>query len=77
MIPVSLPLLILFPLAAGLAIVFAIGLYYAVARRAPSFSLQRTRVFRCVSCGHVYVDYKRRPLVSCPRCRRMNEAVKR
>lgn len=34
-------------------------------------------IYGCIECGHVYEDDRRVPLSACPRCGRLNEAVRK
>ena len=34
-------------------------------------------IYSCGECAHVYEDDRRVPLSACPRCGRLNEAVRR
>lgn len=74
----SFSLLFVAPLTAALAVMFGVMVAYAAARERGERALRRReRLYACGSCGHVYVDRRDVPLAACPRCRTMNEAVKR
>ncbi len=77
MIPVYLHEFIFIPLALALAALFLCGLYYSARNAAPGTRGSRSRIYRCASCEHVYVDTRDVPLARCERCGFMNEAVKR
>lgn len=77
MIPTTLPQWFAAFLGANLLLVFVATLYYAVRgfrwrprRRTAPF------VFRCSSCGHVYLDRRGVPMAECPKCGTMNEIVR-
>jgi len=72
----SLTGLFITPLFFSLVIVFGCGLYYALGWRAPERPL-RSRIYRCEACGHVYADYRDRPMARCSRCGTMNDVLKR
>lgn len=77
MIQVSWAAMILLPLLFALVAVFACGLYYAARQEQPAKDGRRMRIYRCSVCHHVYVDPRDVPMLRCPRCSCMNEAVKR
>lgn len=77
MIPVPLHEFIFIPLALALVVLFLCGLYYSARSTSAGVRPSRTRIYRCASCGHVYVDGRDVPLARCERCGFMNEAVKR
>ena len=64
------------PLFFSLIAVFACWLYYTLRQRPPVLS-RRSRIYRCVNCGHVYSDYRDWPLHRCSKCGAMNEALRR
>jgi len=77
MIPLTLPDIFLCLLLVHLGLVFAVTLYYSTRgvrwrprRRAAPF------IFRCASCGHVYMDRRKVPMAECGKCGHMNESVK-
>jgi hypothetical protein len=57
--------------------ILAAWLYYASRVLWPLKPLAESRVYRCQSCGHVYVDARDIPMARCPQCDQFNEAVKR
>lgn len=77
MISLPLPHLLLFVLALNLLLVFLVSAYYSARRRSPLKGRKTPRIYRCGTCGHVYVDPRDIPLAECARCGTMNEAVRR
>ncbi len=75
---VSWSMLVLLPLAAGLAVIFLLWGYYGV--RFPGGRLGaagREEIYRCAVCGRVYVAPGKSKIAHCPRCGSLNEPVKR
>ena len=64
------------PVFFALVAVFACWLYYSLRLRTPA-APRRSRIYRCADCGHVYADYRERPLCRCAKCGAMNEALRR
>ncbi|MFH0880285.1 MAG: hypothetical protein V2A34_11280 [Lentisphaerota bacterium] len=77
MIKFSLPFLLLIPMVFTLVMLMAGWLYYAIRQGKTIRRPTRSRIYRCLGCGHVYVDERDVPLARCPRCSGMNEAVRR
>jgi len=73
---VSVPMFFFMPMFFSLIVVFACWLYYTMRQRALPLP-RRSRIYRCVACGHVYADYRDRPLSRCLKCGAMNEALRR
>ena len=63
------------PVFFALVAVFACWLYYFLRLRMPA-PPRRSRIYRCAGCGHVYADYRERPLCRCVKCGAMNEALR-
>ncbi len=72
----SLPGVFFVPLFFSLVIVFGCWLYYALRWRTPARP-PRSRIYRCAARGHVYADYRDRPMARCTRCGTMNDVLKR
>lgn len=64
------------PLLTGLAGLALLSIYYALQRATRRGHKRRARLYRCTVCGHVHEDTRNVPLSSCPRCGRLNEAVR-
>ena len=63
---------------ASLAGVLAIGGAYALRDlRWRQRHRRHPLIYSCGECGHVYEDDRHVPLSACPRCGRLNEAVRR
>lgn len=77
MIEVTLPNLILIPMAFNLLILLTCYVYYAARRTARGVRQRPSRLYRCQRCDHVYADLRDLPLVRCPRCGCFNEAIRR
>jgi hypothetical protein len=77
MIDVALPNLFVVPLFFSLVMLFACSVYYASRRAGPRKTEKKTKIYRCLKCGHVYIEIRDVPLAKCTRCGSMNEAVKR
>ena len=75
--PLPLPDWMLAFLIANLSMVFAATLYYSVRgyRRMPRHRASPF-IFRCLACGHVYMDRRNVPMSECGKCGNMNESVK-
>lgn len=37
----------------------------------------KANIFRCVECHHVYIDTRAVPLSKCPKCKTLNEVIRR
>ncbi len=77
MIPIPVYDLPLIPLVFGLVLLAVAGVYYSARHRKAGRRPPQNRIYRCVACGHVYVDARDIPLARCGRCGLMNEAVRR
>jgi len=77
MIHLTLPNLILVPLAVNVLLILAWWTLYALRDVARHVSDAEERIYRCAVCRHVYLDARDVPLARCPRCGCLNEAVKR
>ena len=77
MIPVSIPFFFFILLFLALVVLFTCWLYYAFKQRATEERRTHNRIYRCASCGHVYLDALDLPMASCPRCAHMNESIRR
>ena len=73
---ISAPTFFFVPLFFSLVVVFACWIYYMF-RHPPPVMSRRSRIYRCVTCGHVYADHRDRPLCQCAKCGAMNEALRR
>ena len=56
---------------------FAAWIYYSNRVQWPQKPLADGRLYRCSSCGHVYVEARDVPMARCPKCDHLNEAVRR
>ena len=65
------------PVVLALVALFAAWIYYGARRLWPQKPLAEGRIYRCAACGHVYVEGRDVPMSRCPRCDRINEAVRR
>ena len=45
--------------------------------RAGKGSVHLANIYRCDHCRMVYVDERKVPICRCPRCRRLNESLRR
>ena len=77
MIHSTLTNLIVIPFFFSLVLLFACSLYYASRRPGPARKPKKSKIYRCLNCGHVYTETRDVPLAKCTRCGSMNEAVKR
>ncbi len=62
------------PAVFGLVAIIAGWLYYSV--RSAASDSPPGRLYRCGGCGEVYAGQGDRPMSRCPRCGRLNEAVR-
>ena len=69
--------IMLLPLVFNLVVIFLAWVYYANRQSWSDAPNEQGRIYRCQSCGQVYVEGRNRPLLRCPRCGKMNEAVRR
>lgn len=76
MMEVSWLMIFYVPLAVNLLVVSMVGLFYFIRRYEPHVRYANERIYRCAGCGHVYVDSRKMPLLRCPRCDSLNEAVR-
>jgi hypothetical protein len=67
----------LVPVAFALVAIFGAWIYYAARVPWPEQPLAEGRIYRCPGCGHVYVEGRDVPMSRCPRCDRLNEAIRR
>ena len=77
MIEVSWHHLFTIPLAVNLLSLLVFACYYALRQPVAVQSSEASRIYKCSSCEHVYIDARDIPLARCPRCDTLNEAVKR
>lgn len=68
---------LLWPPVFALVAIFAAWIYYEARARWPEKPLAEGRLYRCAACGHVYVESRDVPVSRCPRCDRLNDAVRR
>lgn len=73
----SIPTGLILLLFTNLALLLLAAIFYSARRH------QRTRpkldnphIFRCESCGHVYMENRSLPMAECDICGTMNEAIK-
>ncbi len=74
---ISLTSYFLLPLAAMLAMMFGLWLYYARRERDEEKHPGEGKIYRCEHCRLVYVERRMYPLLECPRCRHSNAAIRR
>jgi hypothetical protein len=65
------------PVAFNLVLLFCAWVYYANRKSWPGQPIEQGRIYRCSSCGHVYVEGRDVPMSRCPRCGIFNEAIRR
>jgi hypothetical protein len=76
---IALPL----PTLLWLLVLVPLGLLLLLSAVLPSFRSERrgpdrqANIYRCEHCRLVYVDERKVPLSRCPRCRRLNESLRR
>ena len=68
---------IILPLVFNLVVILGAWIYYTNRRAWSSRATSPRQLFRCGSCGHVYVVSQEYPTMQCPKCGRDNEVVKR
>lgn len=69
--------LVALPLFFALVLLLAASLYYSARQGWHRTRTSRSTIYKCSACAHVYVDARDVPVSRCPRCGRMNEAVRR
>lgn len=65
------------PVVFALVAIFGAWQYYSSRSMWPQKPVAEGRIYRCAQCGHVYVEARDVPMSRCPRCDRLNEAVRR
>lgn len=65
------------PVVFALVGIFGAWIYYASRRSWHGSALGEGRLYRCSACGHVYEEARDVPTSRCPRCDRLNDAVRR
>jgi hypothetical protein len=69
--------MLLAPVIFNLVALFGAWLYYSQRSSWPGQPIEQGKIYRCSSCGHVYVGARDVPMSRCPKCGTFNEAVKR
>ncbi len=75
MIEVSLQEVFLIPLALNVAFVLLLWCFYNTREQLPAGG-RSARIYRCKACSRVYEDIREVPMVACPRCGTLNDAVR-
>ena len=68
---------LLLPLVFALVAIFGAWVYYESRHVWPEKPLAEGRLYRCAACGHVHVEARDVPVSRCPRCDRLNDAIRR
>ncbi len=61
----------------ALVMIFGAWIYYATRKGLPDNPWSAGRLYRCASCGRIYVEPRQVPMSRCPDCDRLNEAPAR
>lgn len=61
------------PAVFALVTLFIAWIYYASRNRWTDKPLHDGRLYRCATCGRVYVEPRQVPMARCPHCARLNE----
>ena len=56
---------------------FIAWIYYTARTRWTRQPFDGGRLYRCSTCGHVYVEARDLPMARCPECNHLNESVRR
>lgn len=59
----------------ALVALFGAWIYYAAREDWPDKPHRQGRLYRCSTCGRVYVEPRQVPMARCPHCDRLNEAT--
>lgn len=68
MLPPDIAIPLLLAVAGGIALLFALWLYYDRRDRRFYDATRRRTTFTCVKCGHVYTSTAAPEVCACPRC---------
>ncbi len=75
MFPTDIATALLLAVAGGIALLFALWVYYDRRDRRLYDGTRRKTTFHCLKCGHVYTGVEPPELCPCPRCGQPNSRL--